>query len=60
VILNVRTETGGYHAIVVDAVKNGQVYIRDPWPAGTGSSYSVPVGALQSVMTGKGVVVQRF
>lgn len=60
VILNVKTETGGYHAIVVDSIKNGTAFIRDPWPINVGSSYSVPVDALGSVMTGKAVVVKRF
>ena len=57
VIVNVTTETGGIHAIVVDSVKGGMAYIRDPWPLGTGSSYAVPVNSLGSVLTGKGVVV---
>jgi len=57
VIVNVKTETGGIHAIVVDSVKSGRANIRDPWPLGTGSSYSVPVDALGSVLTGKGVAV---
>ncbi|GAB3544862.1 hypothetical protein GCM10027343_20650 [Noviherbaspirillum agri] len=57
VIVNVTTETGGVHAIVVDSVKDGMAYIRDPWPLGTGSSYAVPINSLESVLTGKGVVV---
>ncbi|MEO8389919.1 DUF637 domain-containing protein [Polaromonas sp.] len=57
VIVNVRTEAGGIHAIVVDSVKGGWANIRDPWPLGTGSSYSVLVDSLGAVLTGKGVVV---
>ncbi|WP_279613407.1 hemagglutinin repeat-containing protein [Burkholderia sp. BCC0405] len=56
-IVNVTTESGGIHAIVVDSVKNGVAYIRDPWPLGVGSAYSVPVNALQSALTGKAVII---
>jgi filamentous hemagglutinin len=59
VIVNVRTETGGVHAIVVDSIKDGVVYIKDPWPVGIGSSYAVPVNSLKSVLTGKGVVIHQ-
>jgi len=57
VIVNVTTEAGGIHAIVIDSIKGGMAYVRDPWPLGTGSSYAVPANALGSVLTGKGVVV---
>ena len=57
VIVNVKTESGGIHAIVVDSVKNGVAYIRDPWPKGVGSSYGVPVDSLGSALTGKGVII---
>jgi filamentous hemagglutinin len=59
VIVNVTTKTGGVHAIVIDSVKGGMAYIRDPWPLGTGSSYAVPVNSLESVLTGKGVIVHQ-
>ncbi|WNH44837.1 hypothetical protein [Xanthomonas hawaiiensis] len=50
VIVNVRTSGGGLHAIVVDSIDSGRAYIRDPWPLGTGSSYSVPVNDLREVL----------
>ena len=57
VIVNVTTESGGVHAIVVDSITDGVANIRDPWPLGTGSSYGVPVQSLGSVLTGKGVII---
>jgi hypothetical protein len=60
VIVNVTTEAGGIHAIVVDSVKGGMAYIRDPWPLGIGSSYAVPVNSLGSVLTGRGVAVHPW
>ncbi|CAG9241132.1 tRNA nuclease CdiA-2 [Burkholderia diffusa] len=56
-VVNVSTPSGGIHAIVVDSIKNGVAYIRDPWPIGTGSAYSVSVDALQEAMTGKAVII---
>ena len=56
VIVNVRTELGGLHAIVVDSVESGVVGIRDPWPLGVGSTYSVPASALEGILNG-GVIV---
>ncbi len=58
VIVNVETSTGGIHAIVVDKISNGRAYIRDPWPLGVGSSYSVPVDDLKSVLTGNSLIIK--
>jgi filamentous hemagglutinin len=57
VIASVTTDSGGVHAIVVDSVKGGVANIRDPWPIGIGSTYSVPVDALQRALTGRVVIV---
>lgn len=54
----VRTQSGGVHAVVVDSVNNGRVFIRDPWPPGTGSSYSVPVSNFGDSITGKAVIMK--
>ena len=58
VIVNVRTEAGSIHALVVTKVENGQAFILDPWPIGVGSAYTVPSSALQSVMTGAAVSIK--
>jgi filamentous hemagglutinin len=60
VIVNLRvTGSSTAHAVVVDSISNGRVYIRDPWPIGTGSSYSVPVSALNSTtLTGSAVIIR--
>lgn len=57
VIANVTTESGGIHAIVVDSIKGGVAYVRDPWPLGVGSAYSVPVDALGKALTGHVVTI---
>ncbi|WP_448650374.1 two-partner secretion domain-containing protein [Pseudomonas fluorescens] len=56
VVVSVRAGSGA-HAIVIESIKSGRVFIKDPWPVGIGSSYSVPVKSLSSVMTGGGVII---
>lgn len=58
VIVNVRTKSGSVHAVVIDSVNDGRVFIRDPWPPGTGSSYSVPVRDFSGSITGKAFVIK--
>jgi hypothetical protein len=48
--------SGQGHALVVDRVSDGMVYIRDPEPYGTGSSYAVPVDRFTSWWDGRAVV----
>ncbi len=57
VIASVRTEvTGGAHALVVDSIKDGKVFIRDPFPPGAGASYAVDVEAFKAAFTGRAVL----
>lgn len=46
------------HAVVLDGISDGMAYIRDPWPAGVGSSYAIPVDALQKSLTGRAVMIR--
>jgi Peptidase C39 family len=53
----VRTDvTGGAHALVVDAIRDGKVYIRDPYPPGAGASYAVDLADFQKAWTGCAVL----
>lgn len=56
VVVSVRAGAGA-HAIVVESIQSGRVFIKDLWPVGVGSSYSVPVESLKSVLTGGGVII---
>ncbi|MDQ1835535.1 hemagglutinin repeat-containing protein, partial [Massilia scottii] len=47
------------HAVVVDRIKNGRVYIRDPGPEAKGSSYWITVKDLKDTFSGRAVVVQK-
>jgi ABC-type bacteriocin/lantibiotic exporter with double-glycine peptidase domain len=58
VIVNVKSPLGDIHAVVVDSVVDGRVYIRDPWPPGTGSAYSVSAESFNNSMTGSAVIIK--
>ena len=47
---------GNEHALVVDRISGGQVFIRDPWPQGAGSSYTVSIADFTSWWSGRAVV----
>jgi hypothetical protein len=51
--------SGGGHALVVDKVAGGMVYIRDPEPYGIGSSYAVPADRFTGWWNGRAVVVGK-
>jgi hypothetical protein len=42
-IVSVRTEEFGAHALIVDKIENGRVFLRDPLPMFNGSAYSVTI-----------------
>lgn len=47
---------GAGHAVVVDSISDGQVFIRDPNPLGVGSAYSVSESDFASWWNGTAVV----
>jgi len=48
---------GEGHAVVVDRIADGLVYVRDPEPSGIGSSYAVPLDRFTGWWNGSAVVV---
>lgn len=48
----VKINSANYHQLVIDKIENGQVFIRDPWPLGIGSSYSISVEDFNKNFTG--------
>jgi hypothetical protein len=56
VVVSIKTEaTGGAHALVVDAIKDGKVFLRDSLPVGVGASYAVSIEDFMKSWTGKAV-----
>ena len=52
-IVSVWTKEFGAHAIVVDKIENGRVFVRDPLPLNQGSSYSVDLVDFMEVFNKK-------
>jgi Peptidase C39 family len=48
---------GEGHAVVVDRIADGLVYVRDPEPSGIGCSYAVPLDRFTGWWSGRAVVV---
>jgi hypothetical protein len=57
-IVSVRTEEFGSHALIVDKIEKGRVYIRDPFPMHQGSSYSVTINEFNKVFNDKFVTIK--
>ncbi|XZF16151.1 SpvB/TcaC N-terminal domain-containing protein [Chitinophagaceae bacterium MMS25-I14] len=58
VIGSVNDGRGG-HAVVIDAISDGSVTVRDPLPVGQGSVYSVPIEVFSRANTGTVVISGR-
>ncbi|MGM5630267.1 cysteine peptidase family C39 domain-containing protein [Apibacter raozihei] len=58
-VVSVWHEDFGAHAIVVDKIKNGRVYVRDPLPLFQGSSYSISFEDFKKVFYEKFVTIQK-
>ena len=54
-IVSVHIPGKGAHAVIVDKIENGQVYIRDPLPKGVGTSYSISDKQFSERFTGRAV-----
>jgi len=58
-IVSVRTEEFGAHALVVDKIENGRVFVRDPLPIFSGSSYSVDIDDFRRIFNKKFVTIKK-
>jgi ABC-type bacteriocin/lantibiotic exporter with double-glycine peptidase domain len=56
-VVSVKTKDFGAHAVVVNKIENGRVFVRDPLPLNVGSSYSVSVNDFISVFNDKFVTL---
>jgi hypothetical protein len=57
-IVSVKKIGLGAHAILVDKIVDGRVYIRDPYPAFYGSSYSIPIAEFDKIFNKKYVLLK--
>jgi len=59
-IVSIRTDDFGAHAVVVNKIENGRVFVRDPLPLNIGSSYSVSVDDFMKVFNKKFVTLKKY
>jgi hypothetical protein len=59
VIVSVRANNLGPHALVIDKIEDGLVFIRDPWPPGFGTSYSVNLDDFGTAFNGKFIIFKE-
>lgn len=57
-VVSVRTIDLGAHAVVVDKIENGRVFVRDPLPLNAGSYYSIDVKDFETVFNNKFVTIK--
>jgi hypothetical protein len=58
-VVSVVTEDFGAHAVIVDKIENGRVFVRDPLPLYQGSSYSTTVEDFAEVFNRKFVTIKK-
>ncbi|CAD7802300.1 hypothetical protein CHRY9390_00908 [Chryseobacterium aquaeductus] len=57
-VVSVQHKDFGAHAMVVDKIENGRVFLRDPLPMYQGSSYSVALEDFKKVFRGRFVTIK--
>ncbi len=58
-IVSVYTRDLGHHAIVVDKIENGKVFVRDPLPINAGSSYSIELEDFERLFEERVVIIKN-
>jgi hypothetical protein len=58
-IVSVGDDIRGSHAIIVDAIENGKVIIRDPLPINSGSSYSIDILEFDKFFKEKAIIIKK-
>ncbi|WP_454047883.1 cysteine peptidase family C39 domain-containing protein [Chryseobacterium sp. Marseille-Q8038] len=58
-IISIGTEEFKGHAIVLEKVEGGQVFLRDPLPMNQGASYSMKIDDLKNIFNKKAVIIKK-
>jgi hypothetical protein len=54
-----KKEFGSSHALVLEKVENGKVFLRDPLPINQGASYSMKVEDFEKIFNRKAVIIKK-
>ena len=58
-IVSVYKKDFGFHAVVLEKVVNGKVFLRDPLPINKGASYSMEIKEFKKIFYKKGVIIKK-
>ncbi|WP_338131171.1 cysteine peptidase family C39 domain-containing protein [Elizabethkingia meningoseptica] len=58
-IVSLRTDEFKGHAVVLEKVENGQVFLRDPLPMNQGGSYSMKLEDFEKIFNDKAVIIKK-
>ncbi|MEH7887398.1 cysteine peptidase family C39 domain-containing protein [Elizabethkingia meningoseptica] len=58
-IVSLRTDEFKGHAVVLEKVENGQVFLRDPLPMNQGASYSMKIEDFEKIFNDRAVIIKK-
>ncbi|WP_185146896.1 cysteine peptidase family C39 domain-containing protein [Chryseobacterium echinoideorum] len=58
-IISIGTREFGSHAVVLEKVENGKVFLRDPLPMNQGTSYSMKMEDFKEIFKQKAVIIKK-
>jgi ABC-type bacteriocin/lantibiotic exporter with double-glycine peptidase domain len=58
-VISIFTKDFGSHAIVLEKVENGKVFLRDPLPMNQGTSYSMKLEDFKKIFNLKAVIIKK-
>jgi ABC-type bacteriocin/lantibiotic exporter with double-glycine peptidase domain len=58
-IVSVGTKKFGNHAMVLDKIENGKVFLRDPLPINKGASYKITLQDFKEIFNQKVVIIKK-
>ncbi|AJW64574.1 hypothetical protein VO54_03135 [Elizabethkingia miricola] len=59
-IVSLRTDEFKGHAVVLEKVENGKVFLRDPLPINQGVSYSMKMEYFKKIFNRKAVIIKKI
>jgi len=58
-IISIGTREFGSHAVVLEKIENGKVFLRDPLPMNQGTSYTMKIEDFEKIFKKKAVIIKK-
>lgn len=58
-IISIGSDNFGSHAVVLEKVENGKVFLRDPLPMNKGTSYAMKIEDFEKIFKRKAVIIKK-